>query len=38
MPSNWVNFDHIFEVFQGLFLAFLLLQKDALRTRLKIGV
>ena len=34
MPSIWENFDHVFEVFQGLFFAFLLLRKDALGTRL----
>ena len=28
MPSIWANFDHVFEVFQGLFFAFLLSRKD----------
>ena len=36
MPSIWANFDHVFEVFQGLFFAFLLWRKDALGTRLYI--
>ena len=35
MPSIWKNFDHMFEVFQGLFFAFLLQRKDALGTRLQ---
>ena len=34
MPSIWANFNHVFEVFQGLFFAFLLLRKDALGTSL----
>ena len=34
MPSIWANFNHVFEVFQGLFSAFLLYQKDGLGTRL----
>ena len=34
MPSIRANFDHVFEVFQGLIFAFLLWQKDALGTRL----
>ena len=34
MPSIWANFDHLFEVFQGLFFTFLLWRKDALGTRL----
>ena len=34
MPSIWANFDHVFDVLQGLFFALLLLQKDALETRL----
>ena len=28
MPSIWANFDHVFEVFQGIFFAFLLSRKD----------
>ena len=37
MSSIWANFDFVFEVFQGLFFAFLFLQrKDALGTRLNI--
>ena len=31
MPSIWANFDHVFEVFQGLFFAFLY-RNDALGT------
>ena len=34
MPSIWANFDHVFEVFQGLFFVFLSYRKDALGTRL----
>ena len=33
MPSIWTNFNH-FEVFQGLFFAFVLQRKDALGTKL----
>ena len=34
MPSIWANFDHMFEVFQGLFFAFFLERKiDAVGTR-----
>ena len=35
MPSVWAKFNHVLEVFQGLFFTFLLLQKDALRARLR---
>ena len=34
MPSIWKNFNHVFEVFQGLFFAFLLWRKDSLETGL----
>ena len=34
MRSIWENFDHVFEVFQGLFFAFRLSRKDAFGTRL----
>ena len=29
MPSIWANFDHVFEVFQGLFFAFLIAKRCA---------
>ena len=36
MPSIWANFNQVFEVFQGLFFTFLLLQQnDVRRTRLE---
>ena len=34
IPSLKANFDHVFEVFQGLFFGFLLEWKDALGTKL----
>ena len=38
MPSIWENFNHVFEVFQGLYFAFLLQRKDALGTRLLLTI
>ena len=35
MPSTWANFDHMFAVFQDLFYAFPLQQKDALGARME---
>ena len=34
MSSIWANFNHLFEVFQGLSFAFLLKRKDVLRMEL----
>ena len=37
MPSIWANFDNMFELFQYLFFAFLLWQKDTLGKGLDIN-